>query len=300
MALHPFGGRGLVAGVTPFGQPNATLAAAVERAGGLGVLDLGRDRNLALAALSDTARWVPASFGVRVGPGCPLTPADLPPEVDTVVLGFGSPWTAADVGEPDGPGRGVLGRRGPRRPGRRRRRAHRPGRGVGRAGGGADHVRPAPDPAGPAPGRRAGVGRGRHRPAHRGRGRGRRGVRRRARRPAGAGAGGGAAPGDGGRHLGHGRERDGRRRRPPGVHPARPGGRRDGRRRRRRGPPPRPRPPHPAPAGGPGRGPRPTAGRPLRHRRRRRPGRDRVDPVPPHQRRRPAGPACATGSSRAR
>ena len=97
MALHPFGGRGLVAGVTPFGQPNATLAAAVERAGGLGVLDLGRDRNLALAALSDTARWVPASFGVRVGPGCPLNPADLPAEVDTVVLGFGSPWTAAAV-----------------------------------------------------------------------------------------------------------------------------------------------------------------------------------------------------------
>ena len=99
MALHPYGGRGLVVAVTPFGQPNAALAAAVERAGGLGVLDLGRDRNLAVAALSDTARWVPASFGVRVGPGCPLTPADLPAEVDTVVLAFGSPWTAAAVAE---------------------------------------------------------------------------------------------------------------------------------------------------------------------------------------------------------
>ena len=99
MALHPYGARGLVVAVTPFGQPNATLAAAVERAGGLGVLDLGRVRNPALAALSDTARWVPASFGVRVGPGCPLTPADLPAEVDTVVLGFGSPWTPADVGD---------------------------------------------------------------------------------------------------------------------------------------------------------------------------------------------------------
>ena len=58
----------------------------MERAGGLGVLDLGRDRPLALAALADTARWVPASFGVRVGPGCPIRPSDLPPEVDTVVL----------------------------------------------------------------------------------------------------------------------------------------------------------------------------------------------------------------------
>ena len=77
MVLEPFG-RSLVVGVTPLGAPNAPLVAAVERAGGLGVLDLGRDRQRAVAALADTARWAPASFGVRVGPGCPLTPADLP------------------------------------------------------------------------------------------------------------------------------------------------------------------------------------------------------------------------------
>ncbi len=92
-------GRCLVVGVTPLGEPIAAVVAAVERAGGLGVLDLGRDRGRALAALADAARWVPASFGVRVGPGCPVTPADLPPEVDTVVLASGSPWTAADAAE---------------------------------------------------------------------------------------------------------------------------------------------------------------------------------------------------------
>jgi len=97
MASHPFG-RCLVVGVTPLGEPNAALVAAVERAGGLGVLDLGRDRHRAIAALADAARWVPSAFGVRVAPGCPLTVADLPAAVDTVVLAFGSPWTVADAG----------------------------------------------------------------------------------------------------------------------------------------------------------------------------------------------------------
>jgi acyl transferase domain-containing protein/NAD(P)H-dependent flavin oxidoreductase YrpB (nitropropane dioxygenase family)/NADP-dependent 3-hydroxy acid dehydrogenase YdfG len=94
--VEPFGRR-VVVGMTPFAEPNARLAAAVERAGGLGVLDLGRDRSRALAALADTARWVPRSFGVRVGPGCPLTPADLPLSVDTIVLASGAPWTVAST-----------------------------------------------------------------------------------------------------------------------------------------------------------------------------------------------------------
>ncbi len=97
MVLPPFG-RCLVVGVTPFADPNAALVAGVARAGGLGVLDLGRDRGRALAALADAARWVPSSFGVRVGPGCQVAPVDLPTEVDTVVLGAGSPWTVADAG----------------------------------------------------------------------------------------------------------------------------------------------------------------------------------------------------------
>ncbi len=100
-------GRCLVVGVTPLAEPNAALVAAVERAGGLGVLDLGRDRHRALAALADAARWVPATFGVRVGPGCPVVPADLPAAVDTVVLAAGSPWALPDVAAAGG-GRLVL------------------------------------------------------------------------------------------------------------------------------------------------------------------------------------------------
>src|SRR3954449_9451607 len=81
--------RDLVIGLTPFTEPNAALAVAVERAGGLGVLDLGRDGPAARAALSRVRlRWG-RSFGVRVPAGCALSPEDLPGEVDTVIAGSG-------------------------------------------------------------------------------------------------------------------------------------------------------------------------------------------------------------------
>ena len=90
--------RDLVVGVSPFEEPNARLAVAVERAGGLGVLGLGRDAAGARRALADAVRWSRGrSFGVRVPAGCPLTPADLPPEVDTVLLGVGAAWTVDDA-----------------------------------------------------------------------------------------------------------------------------------------------------------------------------------------------------------
>ncbi|MDQ1399704.1 MAG: hypothetical protein QOK20_1636 [Acidimicrobiaceae bacterium] len=90
--------RDLVLGVTPFEEPNAQMAVAVERAGGLGILGLGHDGPAARAALADAARWSRgrSGFGVRVPAGCPLTADELPVEVDTVVLGIGSPWSAAD------------------------------------------------------------------------------------------------------------------------------------------------------------------------------------------------------------
>ncbi|WP_055524021.1 type I polyketide synthase [Streptomyces graminilatus] len=100
----------MIVGVTPFGEPDARLAAAVSRAGGLGVLDLGlgdrrarealaRIRRLASTSASgDTSpsasRVTPASgtsgfrYGVRIGPQCRLTPADLLGDggPDTVIL----------------------------------------------------------------------------------------------------------------------------------------------------------------------------------------------------------------------
>ena len=63
--------RNLVLAVTPFEWPNARLAVAAGRAGAVGVLDLGRDRDRALDALAETARRLSAPFGVRVPAGCP-------------------------------------------------------------------------------------------------------------------------------------------------------------------------------------------------------------------------------------
>ncbi|MBL1099315.1 type I polyketide synthase [Streptomyces coffeae] len=68
----------LVIGVTPFGEPDARLAAAISRAGGLGVLDLGAGGRQARDTLERTRRWVgDGRFGVRVAAGCRLAPADL-------------------------------------------------------------------------------------------------------------------------------------------------------------------------------------------------------------------------------
>jgi acyl transferase domain-containing protein/NAD(P)H-dependent flavin oxidoreductase YrpB (nitropropane dioxygenase family) len=87
-----------VIGITPFERPNARLALAVERASGLGILDLGRDGRRARVALAEAVRWSRGrSFGVRVPADCPLAPSELPAEVDTVVLGVGSAWSAAEA-----------------------------------------------------------------------------------------------------------------------------------------------------------------------------------------------------------
>ncbi|NUS89831.1 MAG: acyltransferase domain-containing protein, partial [Streptomyces sp.] len=104
----------LVLGITPFGRPDARLAAAVSRAGGLGILDLGAGDRRAREALERLRGWTPdGRYGVRIGPGCRLAPADLAaarPEAgpqdrgvgagagpDTVVLPADSPWTVADA-----------------------------------------------------------------------------------------------------------------------------------------------------------------------------------------------------------
>jgi acyl transferase domain-containing protein/NAD(P)H-dependent flavin oxidoreductase YrpB (nitropropane dioxygenase family) len=90
--------RELVVGITPFEEPNAALVVALARAGSLGVLDLGRDYDRAQAALAEVCRWWSGTFGVRLPIGCPLSPADLPSQVDVVVLDAGT-------GRPAAPGR---------------------------------------------------------------------------------------------------------------------------------------------------------------------------------------------------
>ena len=84
--------RELIVGITPFGEPNASLVVGLERAGAVGVLDLGRDAGWARTALGDVCRWWSGDFGVRVSAGCPLSPADLPEQVEVVVHGHGSEW----------------------------------------------------------------------------------------------------------------------------------------------------------------------------------------------------------------
>jgi acyl transferase domain-containing protein/NAD(P)H-dependent flavin oxidoreductase YrpB (nitropropane dioxygenase family) len=90
--------RELVVGITPFEEPNAPLMVALARAGAVGVLDLGRDTGKARAALADACRWWPGNFGVRIPAGCPLSPADLPAQVDMVVHEFDSRWPGMAAG----------------------------------------------------------------------------------------------------------------------------------------------------------------------------------------------------------
>ncbi|MFF3846041.1 SDR family oxidoreductase [Streptomyces sp. NPDC002328] len=111
----------MIIGITPFGEPDAGLALAVCRAGGLGVLDLGAGDRRTREALTRLRRAFPArndngngngksdsdsarsGYGVRVGPACRLSPADL--EADepglhaphTVVLAVDAPWQVREL-----------------------------------------------------------------------------------------------------------------------------------------------------------------------------------------------------------
>ncbi|WP_432074986.1 SDR family NAD(P)-dependent oxidoreductase [Streptomyces wuyuanensis] len=93
----------LVIGVTPFGEPDARLAAAVCRAGGLGVLDLGSGDRKAREALAALRRWAPGRHGLRIGPRCAPGPGDLLPGPrssdgpSTVVLAPDSAWDTAAI-----------------------------------------------------------------------------------------------------------------------------------------------------------------------------------------------------------
>ncbi|MFJ9349150.1 SDR family oxidoreductase [Streptomyces sp. NPDC101237] len=87
----------LIMCVTPFGEPDHRLAAAVCAAGGIGVLDLGRGDRRTREALTRLRHEAPGPYGVRVGPRCALTPDDLDEAPDTVVLAADAPWTAGRI-----------------------------------------------------------------------------------------------------------------------------------------------------------------------------------------------------------
>ncbi|MFC5724500.1 SDR family NAD(P)-dependent oxidoreductase [Streptomyces gamaensis] len=66
-----------VIGTGLFGVPDARLAAAVGRAGGLGVVDLGSDGRAAREALELVRAWTPDAYGVRLSADCALRPEEL-------------------------------------------------------------------------------------------------------------------------------------------------------------------------------------------------------------------------------
>ncbi|WP_405864401.1 SDR family NAD(P)-dependent oxidoreductase [Streptomyces sp. NBC_01515] len=91
----------MIIGITPFHEPDARLAAAVSRAGGLGVLDLGMGDRRSREALARIRRWSPGPFGVRIGPHCRIGPGDLTTgggaTPHTVVLSADAAWQVGEV-----------------------------------------------------------------------------------------------------------------------------------------------------------------------------------------------------------
>ncbi|WP_030326515.1 type I polyketide synthase [Streptomyces sp. NRRL B-3229] len=89
----------VIIGITPFHEPDARLAAAVSRAGGLGVLDLGAGDRTSREALARLRQWAPGRFGVRVAAHCRTDPGELAPGggPHTVVLGVDAAWRIEDV-----------------------------------------------------------------------------------------------------------------------------------------------------------------------------------------------------------
>ena len=91
--------RELVVGIGPAGVPNARLAAAVGRGGGVGVVDLGAGGRSAREALALAAEWCPAGFGVRCAPGCRLAVAELAELTDLAELSEpAAPAAPAELG----------------------------------------------------------------------------------------------------------------------------------------------------------------------------------------------------------
>ncbi|ANP53720.1 acyl transferase domain-containing protein/NAD(P)H-dependent flavin oxidoreductase YrpB (nitropropane dioxygenase family) [Streptomyces griseochromogenes] len=93
----PVRAHDLILCLTPFGEPDAGLAAAACGAGALGVLDLGDGDRRSREELNRLERASPGPFGVRVAGRCTLRPADLDQAPDTVVLAPDAPWGVGEV-----------------------------------------------------------------------------------------------------------------------------------------------------------------------------------------------------------
>ncbi|MYU67788.1 nitronate monooxygenase, partial [Streptomyces sp. SID69] len=91
----PVRAHDLILCLTPFGEPDAGLAAAATGAGALGVLDLGSGDRRCRQELSRLRRTAPGPYGVRVSARCSLAPADLAEGPGLVVLAADP--TAADT-----------------------------------------------------------------------------------------------------------------------------------------------------------------------------------------------------------
>ncbi|WP_327738656.1 SDR family NAD(P)-dependent oxidoreductase [Streptomyces nojiriensis] len=91
--------RDLVVAVSPFEEPHPAVVTAAERAGALGLLDLGRDPGAARRGFEELGRRLGggARYGVRVPAGCPLGPGELPAAVDTVLLADPASYTPERV-----------------------------------------------------------------------------------------------------------------------------------------------------------------------------------------------------------
>ncbi|MFB6823901.1 SDR family NAD(P)-dependent oxidoreductase [Streptomyces virginiae] len=96
---QPAATRDLVVAVSPFEEPHPAVVTAAERAGALGLLDLGRDADAARRGFAELGRRLAggARYGVRVPAGCPLGPGELPAAVDTVLLADPASHTPGQV-----------------------------------------------------------------------------------------------------------------------------------------------------------------------------------------------------------
>ncbi|HWK03478.1 MAG TPA: SDR family NAD(P)-dependent oxidoreductase [Puia sp.] len=84
-----------IIGITPLEIPDCRLTLGLEKAGALPILHLGRDREAAVAAISEVTEKCSRSFGVCFT--IPFSPAiELPPRVDHVVAPYGMPLSLPD------------------------------------------------------------------------------------------------------------------------------------------------------------------------------------------------------------